>query len=686
MKKFKFKSLKTKIILSLLPSILASFLVLSLISYFNSKSIIEKQINSTMDLHMQQIIGSIQLQLNKHSRITESLGRTIENSANVVTKEECEGLLKKYIALNDNTFGMGIWFEPYKYKKDIKYFAPYAYREEGKIIYTDEYSSEEFDYPHYDWYKNGVNTDKSVVWSQAYEDAVTKVPMVTATVPFYDEQKNFRGVVTGDIDLASLVNMVKNIKVGKTGKAFLLEKDGLYLSDRDTEKNMKVNIAEDSNKSLASLSKQLTSGQKGKAEFKDENGENIIQYDIIPETNWVLALAIPKKELNAPLHNLIKILLILTLIVTAVIVTTIILFSNGMIKDINKVNDFSKAMSQGDFTKIIEVNSEDEIGSMIRNLSTMTNNLKSMFIKIQDSIEKVAASSEELTASSEQTLSASENIAISMQEVAEGSEKQVIISQESAETVYEMNTGMEQITESVQLVVDSSEKASEVAREGSEAVNKVINQMRDINNKVTDSSQAVNVLGKKSDKIEEIVSLISSIAEQTNLLALNAAIEAARAGEHGKGFAVVAEEVRKLAEQSGGAAGQISKLIREIQNEIRQAVTSMNEGADSVKDGMVMVDNAGESFDKIKNAVDDVSKQMFQVSSVVEEIYAGTENMVKSIESILEISKDTSGNTQNVAASAEEQSSLMVEVSNSAKTLTDMAIELEREISKFKIN
>jgi methyl-accepting chemotaxis protein len=106
--------------------------------------------------------------------------------------------------------------------------------------------------------------------------------------------------------------------------------------------------------------------------------------------------------------------------------------------------------------------------------------------------------------------------------------------------------------------------------------------MNNIDNKVTISSDTVNMLGKKSDEIGEIVSVINSIAEQTNLLALNAAIEAARAGENGKGFAVVADEVRTLAERSSNATDEIRKLITEIQINISNVTNSMTEGTDAV--------------------------------------------------------------------------------------------------------
>ena len=202
----------------------------------------------------------------------------------------------------------------------------------------------------------------------------------------------------------------------------------------------------------------------------------------------------------------------------------------------------------------------------------------------------------------------------------------------------EIFTGMEQITNNVQTVTNTSLEAFKRAEKGNDVVYSAIDHMNNISNKVATSSQVVSVLGDKSKEIGSILSLISSIAQQTNLLALNAAIEAARAGEQGKGFAVVADEVRKLAEQSASAAGNISLLINEIQKEIVNAVTAMDNGTIAVNDGIKMVNQAGKAFGEILADINYISTQMQDVSAVTEEISAGTHNMLDSIQHVSKIS------------------------------------------------
>jgi Methyl-accepting chemotaxis protein len=681
----KFKSIRSITLVFILPVIIIGMILLAFLSYQNAKTLIDKEIQDKMAYLLQQTIQGIEKKLLKHAAIPATLSRTVEAADGSMTKENYAALVQKSITTNEETFGIGIWFEPYKYKKDIKLYAPYAYKEKGKIVYTDDYSKEEFNYINQEWYKNGTNTNKDIVWSAPYVDELTKITMVTSTAPFYDEEKKFAGVTTADIDLSSLQKMVNDIKVGKTGRAFLLTKEGIYLADADANKIMKVKVTEDKNESLSLIGKELISGKGGQATYNEEDGKNRIYYSTVPETGWVIALTISEKEMMSPIAILLSKLSIVIAITTIIIVLVVIGYTRYMTNKIKPVNKLAHDIAEGDLTNVLEVNTEDELGQMSNNMNHMVQNLKELVKEVTYTLKNVVETSEELTASSEQTQVASEQIALEMQEVASGTESQVVVTAKASRVVSQISSSMEQIKNSVQTVSQASMKAYKRAEDGDSVVKGAVEQMNKIEEKVSTSSNIVNVLGQKSNEIGNIVSLITQIAEQTNLLALNAAIEAARAGNQGRGFAVVAEEVRKLAEQSGSAADQIGGLIHEIQNEMDNAVKSMSDGNGAVKEGIVMIENTGDYFHHILGDVDDVSKQMQDVSTVVEEIYDGTQMMVKSIETIVKITQKSSGGTQNIASATEEQSALMKEVANCAQALSEMAISLENTVSVFKL-
>ncbi len=227
---------------------------------------------------------------------------------------------------------------------------------------------------------------------------------------------------------------------------------------------------------------------------------------------------------------------------------------------------------------------------------------------------------------------------------------QTQISSEVTKSFVDINKGMEAIDIDLQNIVETFVEASVKAGSGTAVINKAVAQMETISKKFEASTEVIDALGDKSKEIGLIISLITSIAQQTNLLALNAAIEAARAGEQGRGFAVVADEVRKLAEQSAGAAHEIENLINKIQVEIDHAIRSMEEGNKAVQSGKSMVGDAGQSFYGISSEIEQVSNEMMDVSGVIEEVFSGTQAMIDSVKRSCELATDTSDKIETISA------------------------------------
>ncbi len=682
---FRFKSVRTLIIVTVLPLILISLGALTYLSYYYSKGIVNNEIDSKMLTQLNEIRNSLETGLAKHKSIPLVLAKVVETSSNVMAKDNFAELLKQSIKENPDTFGAGIFYEPFKYKEDIEFFGPYAYKENGDSVYTDDLSDPEYNYHGWDWYLEGKNAKEKVVWSKPYVDPATNIAMVTSTVPFYDADNNFLGVATGDVDFTALQNMVTNVKVGKSGHAFMIDDTGLYIADKDSEKMMAKLITEDPNTSLAKVGNDILTNKQGKTSYGDEKGKHFIYYTPVTETGWILALSIPESELLAPIRALLTKMIPIVIIVIIFVFIIIWLFARYIRKQVSKVNDLATVISEGDLTQSIKVESRDELGNMSAKLNEMASKLRETVSKISTNLNDVVITSRGLSEGANQTQQAADRISEAICYVATGADRQTDITRETEDVVKNINAGMENIASNVQTVVNSSMAASKRAEGGTQVINKAIAQMNSISERVRISTEVVDVLGKKSGEIGQIVSLITSVSEQTNMLALNAAIEAARAGEQGRGFAVVADEVRKLAEQSSGAAKQIGGLIYHIQAEIENAVAAMSEGTSAVEDGKSMVGNAGEAFYSILKDIEAVSTQMQDISAVIQEIYAGTQTMVDSVEKISVISKESSDSAENVAAAASEQTELMKDIYDSAQQLYTMASNLKNDIDSFKI-
>ncbi|WP_209125641.1 methyl-accepting chemotaxis protein [Alkalihalobacillus sp. BA299] len=381
-------------------------------------------------------------------------------------------------------------------------------------------------------------------------------------------------------------------------------------------------------------------------------------------------------------------LILIVSILTAVIMGTllIVFFSHSITKRLNQVVTMAETISRGNLnvSKISE-NSKDEIGQLGSSMNLMSDNLRLLVNKILNASEQVASSSEQLTACSHETGKAGEQITESIQQIAISSEKQLSNINSNSEIASNISERMDKIKRNVQAVLKSSFETAKTSESGNEMIELTIDQMKTIYEKTNATSNSVEQLEKKSNEIDQIVSLITNVSDQTNLLALNAAIEAARAGDHGKGFAVVANEVRMLAEQSSNAARQISELVNGIQGDIYNSALSMGEGRTAVKEGLVLAERAGGTFAEIFKAINKATKQIEEVTLLVIDISTDTEGLAESFNETKQIVESAAGYTQSVAATSEEQNASMQEIVIATQTLSSMAEELQNAVLSFKL-
>ncbi|MDF2614533.1 MAG: hypothetical protein K0S71_2319 [Clostridia bacterium] len=350
-----------------------------------------------------------------------------------------------------------------------------------------------------------------------------------------------------------------------------------------------------------------------------------------------------------------------------------------MVGRIKQVAEGNLAINQ------VEVNSTDEVGQLGIAINTMLVNMRNLIRQVAGSAKTVTSASEELSMSAEQSASVNNQVAIAISDVAAGTEKQVTAINESSEIVDRMLESIQQIAVNTNAVASLSDKTDESALNGGKAINSAVNQMINIEKTVMNSAVVVSKLGEKSKEIDHIVTTISEMADQTNLLALNAAIEAARAGENGRGFAIVADEVRKLAEQSQDASKQITKLIREVQEDTKEAITAMNAGTSEVKIGTGVVNNAGAAFTDIAALIAQVSEKIREISSEIQLVASGSQKITVSVREMAKISIETANQTHAVSAATQEHSTSMEEIAASSQGLSIMASELLASIHHFKV-
>ncbi|MCM3665406.1 HAMP domain-containing methyl-accepting chemotaxis protein [Mesobacillus subterraneus] len=392
------------------------------------------------------------------------------------------------------------------------------------------------------------------------------------------------------------------------------------------------------------------------------------------------------KETHSSIATMIRNTFIL--IIIAFIISSVAMYfvSRSISKNLKDVVAYCKKLAAGELNvKALQAKSKDEVGQIIQAMNQLSGNLKASISSILASSDQVNEMSRNLKENAEATTEANNEITTSIMQVASASDEQVKISERTNEAVENVSSQLIEVTGSMHETLQTTSDTKQKIEQGKLYAINVTEQMDEINGKVTELAKVIHSLKNNSQEIHRIIEIITDISNQTNLLALNAAIEAARAGEHGKGFGVVAQEVRKLAEQSAGAADSIRTILEQTGKETNQAVNVMDESQVTVQKGNELVEKVAAIFTEIAQSIEEVSLNGNKVNSAVMNANEKMEFMAQSATEVITASSKSAQFLEQVAATTEEQNATMQELLESSNKLSSMAEDLRKSFSSFKL-
>ncbi|WP_288098388.1 methyl-accepting chemotaxis protein [Pseudomonas sp.] len=342
--------------------------------------------------------------------------------------------------------------------------------------------------------------------------------------------------------------------------------------------------------------------------------------------------------------------LVIALLVAATALTLALawLLINSITKPIANALGAAESIAEGNLTRPITVDGEDEAGRLLAAMAKMQDKLRDTLLRISGSATQLASAAEELNSVTDES--------------ARGLTQQNNEIEQAATAVNEMTSAVEEVARNAVSTSEASQSATASAGDGRDLVQETVSAIERMSADVQSTATLIGDLANESRDIGKVLDVIRGLADQTNLLALNAAIEAARAGEAGRGFAVVADEVRALAHRTQQSTSEIERMIGSIQSGTEHAVDSMRNSTERAESTLNIARGAGMSLDTINSAIVEINQRNLVIASAAEEQAQVAREVDRNLVNIRDLSVQSATGANQTSAASNELSRLAVDL------------------------
>ncbi|MCT4621089.1 MAG: methyl-accepting chemotaxis protein [Marinisporobacter sp.] len=682
------KSIKSKLIVWFTMCMSVILITISFLNYHVSKSQLKKELEMEEMMNAESIAYNIDRNVKSAEKIADTVAQMSEQliydqNNYINTKEYLTKTLSNILKTNDDLETIYTFFKP---EMQISQEMPYVCILRGENKKPEPFETdkiEEFPYWEMDWYQLG-KTSGNFDWTEPYLEEATGRTLISGVKKLKNGEDEYIGVAGMDFHLKKIESIMEKIELKEGGFSFLVSNKGTYIYHPNKEYTLKKNI-HDEDDPFNKLVENIEKNEEGYQQIKYKNKDYYVFYHGIESSKWTVGIAYPADILTKELQK--NFLLNMGALMVGILL--IISISAGLSKILFKSIELglktSRALAQGDLTNKIEVNIEDEIGNLVKEIDGALQGLRKILIDVNVDTENLEEISGELTIVNKDLVSKSNHIIEQVKAV----QQNISIEGANIHSVYGNFEEVASFTEEINLASQENVKKTIQSVKAVESTKQIIeasiNQLDKVIKLVEFAVGAIQRLEQRAEQIESTLGLIRNISKQTNLLALNASIEAARAGELGKGFAVVADEIRKLAEQSSETVDKIEKLINDINVESNETLASMDT---DVKETTAQLEN-------IKDTQANLDDILLNLHNFVE-VSKGLDQMIKEQAKATASAKDSmmtiSNSTEKIEFSIEdignatlEQEEIVKKVEKNSEELHNISQKLKNSIARFKI-
>ena len=639
------KSIRTKILAGMISAILISMVLLGVVSSLLQISNSNEVLRSTMEETVSIAADRVEQELQVYKTVARSAGCISRLSDNTVSVAEKERIISQ-------------WAESYGLAR-------------GNLLDTNGISPiTGVDCSDRDYFLAAMEGEASVS-TPVISNQTNELTIIVAAPVWEDGEEGTTvvGVVYFTPDIEFLNDTMRSISVSEHCNAYMIDKDGNTIADKDSSKVCQENIEElatsDSDyDDLAAYHVKMRAGETGNGRYTLDGVKTVFAYTPVNGTDgWSMGLSVPESDMMGPIYRGIIITIVMIAIAIFVCSSWAAVLARSISKPIQLCVQRIEQLAKGDLmTPVPELDTKDETGQLIASTKTIVNVLHRLiddidylivnisegklntrsedrsiyigdFVNVLESLRRLTRG---LSATMLQIGQAADQVAAGANQVSDGAQALAQGSSEQASAVQELSVTISDVT-------TTSQKTAEIALQAKTSSDEAGQKLNETNGYIETLNQSMSNISESSVQISQIIQTIEDIAFQTNILALNAAVEAARAGEAGKGFAVVADEVRNLAAKSDQAARATKQLIGKSISAVEEGVKMMDHVVRVVDDVMVSANAAVTSMDSVAQAVQ-------QQSTAVSQINIG-------IDQIASVVQTNSATSEESAAASEELSS-----------------------------
>ncbi len=602
-----------KIVLASSALLLLSIVLLSLQQSVLVKSEVEKLVDTSLEELENGVSAIVSSEIARKRDLAESTTELIElapNNHNYVSQVIETSVIKRGFI----TVGLGYQDNGFLLENDASWEVDSSYDPRSRV-----------------WFKQAKAQGDTIV-TDPYVDAMTNKMVISIGTPVR-ENGQFIGSMFYDVELTELANIVNKVNLLDAGYMFILTRDGNTIAHPNAELN---------GKSLASYLPEAEV-REGTQYFEKDGKHYEVRFTEIKSEGWYIGAVIDQSVAFSAVTDMRNSSMLYTLIALVLSIGGLSFLIKFLMRPLRELHDAIKDMAsgQGDLTKRLDTNTDQEFAELGRNFNIFTENLQQQIIQSKQIGSNILVDAEQSH--------------INAKEASEALVSQLEQLEQLATAMNEMSMTASDVANNAQSAAAAVKEAENITDQGSTIVGDTTEAIGQLSLRVDQAVEEVVGLESATSNIETILKVINDIADQTNLLALNAAIEAARAGDSGRGFAVVADEVRTLAQRTQESTTEIRGMIEQLQSGASAVSSAMSESKTTADVAVEKAQQANDSLQAIRNIIQSITDMNLQIASAAEEQSLVTEEINNNTVRIKDLSSIVAGAAEHATVASEQQ-------------------------------